>query len=128
MHEANKFHAQFQLLHTNLITGLLCTNFLSQNQNCGCVCWIEPIHATSEVLLLVHYMVVENWLLLPAVSWCHQALFPWDVTGTPHSPRCHVILSIFLFCFCIGLQTAYQRSRQFFLRYCWKVCTMLQIV
>jgi hypothetical protein len=58
-------------------------------------------------------MVAENWLLLPAVSWCHQALFPWDVAGTPNSSLWHVIFSNF-FCFCTGLQATYQRSRQFF--------------
>jgi hypothetical protein len=60
VHGANEFHAQFQLLQIDLITDLLllCINFLSQSQNCGCVYWIEPIHAASDVSLLAHYMVV----------------------------------------------------------------------
>jgi hypothetical protein len=73
MNGAADFHVQFQLLQINLITDnlLLCINLLSQNQNCGCVYWIGPIHTAGEVSLFAHY--IPTYLPLGSTA----RVLPW---------------------------------------------------
>jgi hypothetical protein len=45
---------------------LLGIHFLSQNQNLGCVYWIEPIHTAGEASSFGYYIIATHWLLLQA--------------------------------------------------------------